>query len=117
MINANDKDTIVGGNKLKFAVIDAASAGDNTLVSAVTGRKIRVHQLVMINGHTAAQTVRFESAASGTALSGQMILAANGGFTLPFSPVGWFETVAGELLNLELAGATTVDGVLAYTEV
>jgi hypothetical protein len=46
-----------------------------------------------------------------------MILAANGGFTLPFSPVGWFETVASELLNLELAGGTTVDGVLAYTEV
>jgi hypothetical protein len=61
--------------------------------------------------------VRFESGAGGTALTGQMILAANGGFVLPFSPIGWFETAANTLLNLELAGATTVDGNLMYTVV
>jgi hypothetical protein len=101
-----------------FAVIDGASAGDNTLVAAQgSGNKIRVHQLFIVNGHTATQTVRFESGAGGTALTGQMILAANGGFVLPFSPIGWFETAANTLLNLELAGATTVDGNLMYTVV
>lgn len=101
----------------KFAVIDAASAGDNTLVSAVTGKKIRVTSLYLVNGHTATQTIRFESGAGGTALSGQMIFAANGGVVLPYNPAGWFETAASTLLNLELAGATTVDGGLTYVEV
>lgn len=99
----------------KFAVIDHATSGDNTLVSAVVGKKIRVHQLALIG--SAAVTVRFESGAAGTALTGQMQFAANGGFVLPFSPMGWFETAANTLLNMELNGATSVDGVLGYTEV
>jgi hypothetical protein len=36
--------------------------------------------------------------------------------TLPFNPVGWFETSAATLLNLELGGAQSVDGVLVYIE-
>lgn len=99
----------------KFAVVDNATSGDNTLVAAVTGKKIRVHQLALIG--SAAVTVRFESGASGTALTGQMQFAANGGFVLPFSPMGWFETASDTLLNMELNGATSVDGVLGYTEV
>jgi len=30
--------------------------------------------------------------------------------------VGWFETSAATLLNLELGGAQSVDGVLVYIE-
>ena len=103
--------------RVKYAKVDAASAGDNTLVDAVTGKKIRVLSLFLVNGHTSTQTVRFESGASGTALTGQAILAANGVFVLPFNPHGWFETAVAALLNLELAGATTVDGCLTYIEV
>lgn len=99
----------------KFAIIDAASSGDNTLVSAVTSKKIRVHALYLVSAGTV--TVRFESGASGTALSGQMNLVANTGFVLPFNPVGWFETAVTTLLNLELSGAVSVDGGLQYTEV
>jgi len=99
----------------KFAVIDAASSGDNTLVAAVTSKKIRVHALYLVSAGTV--NVRFESGASGTALSGQMNLVANTGFVLPFNPVGWFETASNTLLNLELSGAVSVDGGLQYTEV
>lgn len=99
----------------KFAVIDNASSGDNTLVAAVTSKKIRVLQAALVA--TAAVNVRFESGAGGTALTGVINLAANGGFVLPFSPIGWFETASNTLLNLELSGATSVDGVLAYIEV
>lgn len=99
-----------------FAVIDAASSGDNTIVaSAGSGNIILVHQVFMVAAGTV--TVRFESGASGTALTGQMNLASNGGFVLPFSPVGWFKTAANTLLNLELSTATSVDGVIAYTVV
>jgi hypothetical protein len=99
----------------KFKVIDHATSGDNTVVAAVSSKKIRVHQLFLITA--GAVVVRFESGASGTALTGQMNVAANGGLVLPFSPMGWFETAATTLLNLELSGATSVDGVLGYTEV
>ena len=37
--------------------------------------------------------------------------------TLPYNPLGWFETVAGELLNMELGGAQAVAGCLTYVEV
>jgi len=100
----------------KFAVIDAATSGDNTLVSAVTGKKIRVLAAVFTMTGTAV-TIRFESGASGTALTGQMTPSQGETITLPFNPVGWFETAAGSLLNLELGGAQSVDGVLVYVEV
>lgn len=99
---------------IKYAAIDVATSGDNTLKAAVSGRRIRVLSVFMIAA--GAVNVRFESDAGGTALTGQMNLAANGGFVLNFNPAGWFETNAGELLNLELSGAVSVDGALTYQE-
>lgn len=100
--------------EIKYAVIDHATSGDNTLVAAVTGKKIRVLSYTLVAA--AAVTVRFESGASGTALTGQMSLAANGGVSCAFNPGGWFETAAGQLLNLELSAAQSVDGHLSYIE-
>ena len=95
-----------------YAVIDHAASGDNTLVAAVAGFKIRVLSITLVSGGTV--TVRFESAASGTALTGQMQLTAQAGFSSGYSPVGHFETISGELLNLELGGAVSVDGFMTY---
>jgi hypothetical protein len=95
-----------------FAVIDAATSGDNTLVAANTTKKIRVTSLFLVSAGTV--NVRFESAAGGTALTGQMNLIANTGFCLPYNPAGWFQTAVNELLNLELSGAISVDGSLTY---
>jgi hypothetical protein len=99
----------------KFAVIDVASSGDNTLVAAVVGKKIRVLSLFLVAA--GAVNVRLESGAGGTALTGQMNLAANGGFVLPPNVLGWCETASNTLLNLELSGAVSVDGALTYVEV
>lgn len=100
---------------VKYAVVDHAGSGDNTLVAAVTGKKIRVLSLFLVAA--GAVTVRFESGAGGTALTGQMSMAANGVLQLPFNDRGWFETAAAALLNLELGGAVSVDGVISYVEV
>ena len=100
---------------VKRAVIDAASSGNNTLVAAVTGKKIRVLALAITMTGTAV-TIRFEDGAGGTALTGQMQPTQGQTVTLPFNPVGWFETSAATLLNLELGGAQSVDGVLVYIE-
>ena len=63
---------------------------------------------------TGTVNVRFESGASGTALTGVINLVANTGFSAGASPWGHFETAGGQLLNLELSGATSVDGWLTY---
>lgn len=102
-------------SEVQYAVIDAATLGDNTLVAGVTGKRIRVVSLFLIAA--GAVTARFESGAGGTALTGQMVLAANGGFSLPYNGEGWFQTASGALLNLELSAGVSVDGSLSYVEV
>lgn len=99
---------------IKYAVIDTATSGDTTIVAAVTGKRIRVISVFLIAAGTV--TTRFESTAGGTALTGQMNLAVNTGYVLGYNPGGWFQTAAGELLNLELSGAVSVDGSLSYIE-
>lgn len=99
----------------KFKVIDHAVSGDNEIVALVASKKIRVLSMAFVVA--AAVTVRFESGAGGTALTGQMQFAANGGISLPANPFGWFETASGVALNMELSGATSVDGMLVYAEV
>lgn len=98
-----------------FAVIDESSSGNNTLVAAVPTKKIRVLALFLVV--TDAIVVRFEDGASGTALSGQMSLANNSGFVLPYNPLGWFETGVNTLLNMELDDSKQVSGTLQYVEV
>lgn len=100
---------------IKYASISGATSGDNTVVAAVSGKRIRVLSVALIT--TTATTVAFESGASGTALTGDMPLAANGGFVLPFNAAGWFQTASGSLLNMELGGAIQTSGMLTYIEV
>lgn len=96
----------------RSAVIDVAGSGDNTIVAAVPGKKIRVTSFLIVG--VGAITARFESGASGTALTGQMTTAAASVISMGYNEAGYFETAAGELLNLELSGATSVDGFLTY---
>lgn len=98
-----------------FATISASSSGNNTIVSAVTGKKIRVLQMDLMSNGTV--NTKFQSGASGTDLTGLSYLIANTGIVRPFSPYGWFETAASTLLNLNLSGAVAVGGSLLYIEV
>lgn len=102
-----------GTQEIFRIAIDHAASGNNTLVSAVTGYKIRVHNLVLVASGTT--TVRFQTGAGGTALTGDMALVANVGFAPGFDPTGHFETAAGQLLNLSLSAAVSVDGWLTYS--
>lgn len=96
----------------KFSAIDASNSGDNTLVSAVPGKKIRVYAAnIVCEGET---KIQFESGAGGTALTGQI---SAGSILYPFSPFGWFETEANALLNLEISDAVSCAGSLVYGEV
>lgn len=99
----------------KYAAIAASTSGNNTLVAAVTSKKIRVLALYAVsNGSVNA---KFQTGAGGTDLTGLAYLVVNTGFVLPFNPVGWFETASGALLNLNLSAAIAVGGSLVYIEV
>jgi len=89
--------------------ISAASATDNTLVAAVSGKKIRVLQ--MHYGPASSTAIKFKSGAS-TDLTGAITTATPQ--TLPFSPVGWYETAAGEAFVMNLGGAVQTSGSLVY---
>lgn len=100
---------------VKYAVIDEAGSGDNELVALVASKKIRVLSAFLISAGTV--TAKFQTSTAGAYKSGPLPLIANSGFTLPWNPGGWFETVAGDSLNLELSLAIAVGGFLSYVEV
>ncbi len=107
---------LVSHAEIKYAVINIAGSGDNTIVAAVAGKKILMLSCVIISGGDV--NVRFEDgASSGTFLSGEMPLTANSGFQAAFNEGGWFIGSTNTLLNIELSGAVSVDGMLTYVEV
>lgn len=98
-----------------FAKISASSSGAQQAVAAVTSKKIRVLGYSLVAA--GAVNVKFQSHVSPTDLTGLMDFAGNGGISVPFSPVGHFETVAGEALDINLSGAVAVGGHLVYVTV
>ncbi len=104
---------------IKYAAIAAATNGNNTLVAAVTAKKIRVLALVLVAG--AAGNIYFESAVGGTVIFGgstnKIQLAANGILVLPFNAAGWFETAVAALLNLNASSTGPFSGGLVYEEI
>lgn len=99
----------------KYAKISADLSGANTLVAAVVSKKIRVLAYNFIGA--GAVGAKFRSATSADLTGLKTIDAAGGGICANFNPVGWFETVSDELLNLDLSGAVLVGGELVYVEV
>lgn len=97
--------------------ITAASAGDNALLAAVAGKRIRVHALDVFNGVATANTVKFRSAANDISLPVTLPGVAGADVTLPAVPQGsyHFQTNVGEALNINLSAATAVGGVLSYS--
>lgn len=107
---------------LPSAVISAASSGDNTIVAGVTGKRIVVLGYVLVGGGTVNATWK---SSGGTALSGAMPLSSSTVVTAPVVPPGagpaavgytegWFATLAGEGLVLNLSGAVGVYGHVFY---
>lgn len=104
----------------KFAAIAAASSGDNTLVAAVASKQIRV--LALMGVAAGAVSLYFTSGAGGTVIFGgstnKIAVAANGGFVLPFNPLGWFQNSSvNQALVLNLSAAVAFSGGMLYVEV
>ena len=88
----------------------AASQTDSNVVTAITGKKIRVVAFIINQGDTTPSTVTFNSKGSGagTAIFPALKAAANGTIAVPDCASGWFQTNVGEALTVTTgAGSTT----------
>lgn len=96
-----------------FATISVSATG--TLVALVSSKKIRVLSLSLMSSGTV--NVKFQSHVSPTDITGLYYLVANTGFVLPYNPLGWFQTVSGEALDINLSAGIAVGGCLVYVAV
>jgi hypothetical protein len=81
---------------VQYTFATPSASGSTTIVGAQAGQRIVVLQLCVIA--SAADNVKFQTSTGPTDISATWPLAANGGFVLPFSQVGWFQTGLGDAL-------------------
>ncbi len=116
MSASNETATVYNGTTAltpKFAPISASSSGDNSVVSAVVGKKIRVLRWSV----SGSGTVNIKWRNGTTDVTGLYYLVANATVGGAYCPVGHFETSSNAALQINLSGATAVGGVLTYIEV
>ncbi len=104
---------------VKFAESDSAGNETFDVVTAVSGKRIRVLSYVL--SVVGAQAVQFQSKGSGALveLSGngiQAIASVNNTFAAAHNSAGWFETVAGEKLQIKSSASGAIGGHLSYVE-
>lgn len=99
-----------------FAAITASASGNNSIVSAVTGRRIRILGYVL----TFAGSVNAEWMDGTTAISGLLRGTAGANIVCPVCPpvagsqLYWLATSQTSALQLNLSAATAVSGHLVY---
>lgn len=98
------------------AAVNISSSGDNTIIAAVAGQKVKMLGGMLIANGDVNVTIK---SGAGTNLSGAIPLAAKGnGFVIPISLAGYhlFETAVGAALVFNLSGAVAVTGAIAYLQ-
>ncbi len=95
---------MAGDLAVQYAFATPAISGNTTIVAAQASQRIRVLQVCVITG--GANNVKFQSNAT-TDLTGLFPLAQNGGFVLPHSDIGWFNTNIGESLTFNMSGSVS----------
>lgn len=95
-----------------FAPIDVSASG--TVVTAVANKIIRVIALQLIASNTV--NVKWQTSTGSVDITGFAYLVANSGYVLPFNPAGWFETVVGDALDINLSVGVAVGGSMTYVE-
>ena len=94
------------------AAINFSGTGDNELVSAVIGQRIRVHKLFLVV--SADTNLTFKD--GGSALTGAIGMKANGSVTLDIDTrYPWFTTTAGSAFVLSQSGTAQVSGRVYYS--
>lgn len=105
----------LAGKTLKTAPVSASSSGDNTIVAAVTSRRIKVIAFLMQAVGTTV-TAKWKDGAS-VDLTGGLLFNAREGVTASVDAPSWlFATTAGNALVLNLDAAQAVTGFVTYFE-
>ena len=104
-----------GSVTYKSAIIDETNAGDKEIVAAVSNTVLNIHAIYITA--SAAMSVRMESAAGGTAMTGVMKATTAKDINIGFSNIPWMATASGSSISLELSGTGDIDGVIIYSEV
>lgn len=95
-----------------FAPLVASASGATTIVAAVASKIIVVRAIyITVN---AAVNFKFQSHVTPTDLTGLTYAAANGGLVLPYNAAGWFKTISGQALDINLSAAVAVGGTIVY---
>jgi hypothetical protein len=99
---------------LSSVTVNASSAGNNTLVTGVVGKTIRVFKVALV--FSVGGTAIFQDGAS-TALTGPLAMFAGGSIVFDIDTTNpWFITSAGNGFVLNLAGGAAAGGVVYYTQ-
>ncbi len=93
----------------------SSAATDATQIAAVTGKAIRVLSYVMSAAGAAA--IKWQSTTSNQLSGLGIAMATNSTVVAPHNPSGWFQTVAGELLNIENSTGANIGGHGTYVEI
>jgi hypothetical protein len=100
----------VASTHVNHAAVNAANTGDNTLIAAVAGKRIRVVSYALVA--SAAMTVIIRDLTANTERA-RFPLAANSGVSYP-GVTAAFETAVGEGLELNTSAAGFVGGHITY---
>jgi len=101
---------------IKFACAAQESAGNTTVVAAVSGHKIRVLGWVVARaGAGSHHLASYDGGFGYTAITGKNAMTMTATEVVPLSPTGWCETAAGEALALRTEDAPA-SITLAYVE-
>lgn len=110
--------TVGHGKTIKMATGSTSSSGDNTVVSAVSSKRIKVIAFSLITASTTAVTGTFKDNTAGTAVATyplQAIASTNFGITQATSaPSFLFASTAGNPLVLNLSAAQSVTYSITY---
>ena len=106
---------VVLRGEVKFAAIDEAAGAANELVAAVSGKSILVLAMALVADGAVDVTIQDDSGSPVVLMGPLKDLQV--GLVLPFADQGWFQTTAGQALDMLLGGATQVTGCLVYAEV
>ena len=87
----------------------SVSAGTTALVTGVSGKKVKVYSYAVVA--SGAGTVQFKSN-GGSAITGAMSFAANGGISCASGSDPWFATSLSAGLDIVTSGA--VEGHITY---
>ena len=99
--------------EISEAALNFASSGDNTIVSASSGKIVRIFRIFFVVAGDV--NVKMKDGA-GTDLTAAMTMKTGGSFVLDYDSFPWFSTVAGNAFLINLSGAVQVSGRIYYTQ-